>query len=456
MNSSRFQRLRDLDFRHLWHPFTQTSVWTEGDPLIVERGEGMELVDVDGNRFLDGISSLWCNVHGHGHPKLAAAIAGQAEKLAHSTLLGLSHETAIELAARLVEIAPAGLSRVFYCDSGASAVEAALRMALEYWYNRGDEKSRRRIRIAGLEGAYHGDTLGSVSVGFAERFHRGVAPAVVRALQAPPPHYFRFELGMDEAEACTKALSALSELFERHGDEIAVLAVEPLVQGAAGIWTQPVEYLKGAAELCRKHGILLLCDEIATGFGKTGTMFACEQAGISPDLMTIGKGLTGGYMPMSAVLATEQIFSVFTGPIERFNTFFFGQTFSGNPLGAAAALASLDLFQSGGLLALLPARCRRFRALLDEKIAPLAHVDEVRGLGLMTGIELTKTPGRRQAYEPQDRAGLKIVAAARKIGLIIRPLGNVLVLMPAPAMTDGDLERLVDLSAEAIAAALGK
>ncbi len=452
MASKQYNQLRDRDFKHLWHPFTQTSVWHEFDPLIIERGEGMELIDVDGRRYLDGISSLWCSVHGHSHPTLVAALEEQARKLQHSTLLGLSHDSAIALADELVEIAPPGLSRVFYCDSGASAVEAGLRMALEWCYHQG--KTARK-RICALEGAYHGDTLGSVSAGFAERFHRGVEPALVRALQVKPPHHFRFELGLDPSAAVEKSLLGLKDLFERLGAEIAVLAVEPLVQGAAGIWTHPPEFLSGVAKLCREHGILLLCDEIATGFGKTGTMFACEQAGVSPDLMTIGKGLTAGYMPMSAVLATEQIFSGFTGPIDRFNTFFFGQTFSGNPLGAALARSSLRLFRSEGLLDALPARSRYFGELLEQQIATLAHVDEIRRLGLMTGIELTKEPGKRQPYDPLDRAGLKIVAAARERGLIIRPLGNVLVLMPAPAMVERDLDRLVGITAESIRAALG-
>ena len=455
-HSPQYKKLRDLDFRHLWHPFTQSSVWFESDPLIVERGEGMELIDCDGNRYLDGISSLWCLVHGHSHPKLVAALTEQVRTLAHSTLLGLSHRPAIELAEKLISIAPPGLSRVFYCDSGASAVEAGLRMALEWWYHQGDPASRKRTRIAALEGAYHGDTLGSVSVGFAERFHRGVGPAVVRAFQVPPPHHFRFDHGMIETEATAAALAGVSRLFREHGEEIAVFAIEPRVQGAAGVWIHPPAFLTGVAELCRSYGILLLCDEIATGFGKTGTMFAVEQSGgIAPDIMTIGKGLTGGYMPMAAVLTTERIFSAFSGPIDRYNTFYFGQTFSGNPLGAALALASLELFEETELLRGMPEKNRRYRESLDRLITPLPHVDEVRCCGLMTGIELTKNPGTRTPFDTNDRAGLRIVAAARSRGLIIRPLGNVVVLMPAVAMPIEMLERLVQLTAESISAALG-
>src|SRR3954467_15873938 len=285
--------LQDDDLQFLWHPFTQQQGWEEEGPLIVEQADRCELIDVDGRRYIDGVSSLWCNIHGHRHPVLDIAVHEQLDRMAHSTMLGLSHPPAIELARRLVELAPPGLQRVFYSDSGSTAAEVALKMAFQYWQQRGGDDARK-TRFVTLREAYHGDTIGSVSVGGIDLFHSMYRPLLFDALKAEPG---------DAAD--------MERLLSEHGDEVAAVVMEPLVQGAAGMLTHPPGYLRAVRSLCDRHGALLICDEVATGFGRTGTMFACEQEGVSPDLLCLAKGLTGGYMPLAATLATERIYEAF-------------------------------------------------------------------------------------------------------------------------------------------------
>ncbi|HEV7883854.1 MAG TPA: adenosylmethionine--8-amino-7-oxononanoate transaminase, partial [Solirubrobacteraceae bacterium] len=319
----RTRELTRTDHRVLWHPFTQQQGWCEEEQLIIERAHGCTLVDTDGNAYLDGVSSLWCNVHGHGHPTIDAAIADQLQRVAHTTMLGLSHPPAIELAQRLVELAPQGLSRVFYSDNGSTAAEVALKMAFQYWRHRGEPG---RSSFICLRDAYHGDTIGSVSVGGIDLFHTCFGPLLFDTFHAEPG---------DPGD--------MRRLLEQHAGEIAAVIVEPLVQGAAGILTHPDGYLRAVRALCDEHDVLLICDEVATGFGRTGTMFACEQEGVAPDLMCLAKGLTGGYLPLAATLATERIYEAFLGDFEELKTFFHGHTYTGNPLACAAALATLDV-----------------------------------------------------------------------------------------------------------------
>lgn len=448
-------QLRTVDLDHLWHPFTQTSVWRDDNAPIIERGDGMYLIDTDGRRYLDGVSSLWCNVHGHGVPELVRAIHAQVDTLCHSTLLGLSHRPVLELTERLRTVLPGHLSRIFYADSGSAAVEAALRMCVEWWH-KSPKAAKPRSRILSLDTGYHGDTLGAVGVGYVESFHRSLRQSVVPSIRVPSPHPFRFEQLLSEEDALGRSIEVLQQAFRECGDELAACIIEPMVQGAAGIWTYPAAYLQEVERLCRRHGTLLICDEVATGFGKTGRMFAHELASVRPDVMIAGKGLTAGYLPLSAVAVTEDIFAGFTAPPEQLKTFYYGQTYAGNPVAAAAGIASLDLFASTGLLTSLQARLPRFHQLLDEQIGTLAHVDEVRKLGVMVGIELTKTPGARAPYDTADQAGIRIVREAWRRGVIIRPLGNVMVLMPAPAMEVRQLERLVSVTADSIREVLGE
>ena len=317
-----------LDHDHLWHPFTQQQAWCEEEPLVIERAEGSHLIATDGRRYLDGVSSLWCNVHGHRHPGIDRAIRDQLDRVAHSTMLGLSHPGAAELAARLVELAPPGLSRVFYSDSGSTATEIALKMAFQYQQQRGGQHVRRTSFVH-LRDAYHGDTIGSVSVGGIDLFHATYRPLLFKAHAAEPG---------DAGD--------LERILALHEEEVAAVIVEPLVQGAAGMLVHPPGYLRAVRELCDAFGVLLICDEVATGFGRTGTMFACEQEQVAPDLLCLAKGLTGGYMPLAATLATERVYEGFLGAPEEQRTFFHGHTYTGNPLACAAALASLDAFES--------------------------------------------------------------------------------------------------------------
>ncbi len=416
-----------LDRDHLWHPFTQQQGWCEEEPLTIERGEGTDLIATDGSRYIDGVSSLWCNVHGHRHPDIDAAVREQLAKIAHSSTLGLAHPCATKLAGRLVEIAPQGLSRVFYSESGSTAVEIALKMAFQYQQQRGGQHARRTSFVH-LRHSYHGDTLGAVAVGGIELFHSTYRPLLFENHPAEPG---------DAAD--------LERVLAAHEEEIAAVIVEPLVQGAAGMLIQPPGYLRAVRELCDRYGVLLICDEVATGFGRTGTMFACDQEGISPDLLCVAKGLTGGYLPLAATLATERIYEGFLGDPEEFRTFFHGHTYTGNPLACAAAIASLDAFERERTLERLQPKIELLEELLG-KVGAMHEVVEVRSHGFMVGIDLGE-------HDPALRLGHRVTLEARERGAIIRPLGDVVVLMPPLSISDRDLRRLVAIAADSIRAA---
>ena len=421
-------RAAQPDHDHLWHPFTQMRGWAQEDQVLIERAEGTELIDAEGNRYLDGVSSLWCNVHGHRHPMIDAAVREQLDRVAHSTMLGLSHPNAEELAARLVEIAPPGLERVFYSESGSTAVEIALKMAFQYWQQRGGQHVRRTSFVC-LRDAYHGDTIGSVSVGGIDLFHGKFGPLLFDSHRVEPGD-----------------LDRLARVLDLHEEEIAAVIVEPLVQGAAGMLLHPPGYLRGVRELCDRHGVLLICDEVATGFGRTGTMFACEQERVAPDFLCLAKGLTGGYMPLAATLATERVYEGFLGAHEDFRTFFHGHTYTGNPLACAAALASLDAFETERTLVRLQPKIRLLAELLAD-VEAMPEVAEVRQLGTMVGIDLGE-------HDPALRLGHQVTLEARKRGVIVRPLGDVIILMPPLSISKADLRRLVSVTAESIAEAL--
>jgi len=441
------RELAAWDHAHLWHPFTQMREWLAEDPLIIERAEGHYLIDVDGNRYLDGVSSLWCNVHGHRHPALDAALRDQVDRVAHSTLLGLGSVPSIELARRLVEITPANLTRVFFSDAGATAVEIALKMAMQYWQLRGDTQ---RTQFAALTEAYHGDTLGAVSVGYSEAFHRFFKPLLFPCHKINPPHVFRWQRGLSPDEALRAAIDEAEVLLRRHGPTLAALIVEPLMQGAAGMWAQPVGYLRALRELTQRYGVLLICDEVATGFGRTGKMFAVEHAQVQPDLLCVGKGVTGGYLPLAATLATEEIFAAFLGPYEELTAFFHGHTYTGNALACAVALASLDVFERDRVLDNVCRRQEGLRATLQQDFCGAPHVGDVRQWGLMVGIELLRSREAREAYPASQRMGMQVIKAARQMGVVLRPLGNVIVLMPPLGITEAELDRLCDVTHRAI------
>ena len=438
---------KSIDHSHLWHPFTQTSQWLADDPLVVERAEGYYLYDTEGKAYLDGVSSLWCNVYGHGEKSLVEAGKKQLDNLCHSTLLGLTHTSILDCTEVLMELAPKGLNRVFYSDSGTSAVEAAIRIALE-WCQKNNRPEK--TRLASLAGAYHGDTLGAVGIGFLDFFHSPLKSSVVESVRINPPHVYTFFEGLSEEEALSQSIKDLRQFFTDQSDTLAAFFVEPIVQGAAGIWVHPPEYLQEIAALCKKHSVFLIVDEVATGFYKTGSLFAHQLAEIEPDMMVLGKSLTGGYAALSCVLAREELFQGFTGAPSSGRTFFYGQTYAGNPIAARFAEANLKLIKAGVGLDDISERIEFFGQLVDEKISSLAHVDEVRRSGFMTGIELTKVAGGRGPYNPDEEIGLKIVRAAREQGAFIRPLGNAMFLMPAVTMPKAELEKLVDITAKSI------
>ena len=417
------------DRTYLWHPFTQQQGWHDEDAPIIERGDGVCLWDVDGRRYIDGVSSLWCNVHGHRHPAIDIAIRDQMDRVSHSTMLGLTHEPAIELAKRLVAIAPPGLRRVFYSDSGSTASEIALKMAFQFWQQRGGADARR-TKFVTLKNAYHGDTIGSVSVGAIDLFHATYRPLLFPTLAAEPGDIADMERLMDE-----------------HSGEVAAVVVEPLVQGAAGIRTLPDGYLRAVRELCDAHDVLLIVDEVATGFGRTGRMFACEHEDVSPDLMCLAKGITAGYLPLAATLATERIYEGFLGEFQEFRTFFHGHTYTGNPLACAAAIANLNVFEQERTIERLQPKVDLLERCL-RRVAAIPTVREVRQRGFMVGIELGDFP-------LDARMGHQVTVEARRRGAIVRPLGDVVVLMPPLSIETAELRRLVEITAQAIEVATG-
>ncbi|MHB8874547.1 MAG: adenosylmethionine--8-amino-7-oxononanoate transaminase [Myxococcaceae bacterium] len=438
----RHARLLALDRAHVWHPFTQMQQWPEDDPLVIAGAEGNYLIDDLGRRFLDGVSSLWVTVHGHRKKELDDAVRAQLGKVAHSTLLGLASVPSIELAEKLVGIAPAGLRRVFYSDSGSTSVEVALKMAYQYWAQKGRPEKRRFVA---LSEAYHGDTVGSVSVGGIELFHQLFSGLIFDVERIPSPYAYRWKGG----DCLEESLAAAKALLAKKSGELAALVVEPLVQGAAGMLMQPKGYLARLAALCREHEVLLICDEVATGFGRTGTMFAVEQEGVRPDLMCVAKGLTGGYLPLAATLATEEIYSAFLGDFASKRTFFHGHTYTGNPLACAAAIASLELFEKERTLEKMKPPVEALAGEL-AKVAGLPHVGEVRHRGLMVGIELVRDRETKEEYPYPDRQGHRVCLAARRRGVLLRPLGNVVVLMPPLSLTVDEARLLGEVVRESI------
>ena len=435
----------DRDKQVIWHPFAQMADWIREPQLTIVRGEGSYLIDDQGRRYLDGVSSLWCNVHGHNHPRLDAALRAQLDRMAHSTFLGLTHPTAIELAEMLVAAAPTGLSRVFYSDSGSTAVEIALKQAFQYWQLRGEQR-RHFVR---LEHAYHGDTLGAVGVGGIELFHRIFGPLIVDSIAVPSPVSYPNPDGLTPEEISGRSLRALEQVLASRGREIAAVVMEPLVQGAAGMIMHPPGFLAGVSRLCRAHGTLLIADEVATGFGRTGTLFACEQEGVSPDFLCLAKGISGGYLPLAATLTREEIFAEFLGERRELKAFFHGHTYTANPLACAVGIESLAMLEEGTVergkdLAGYLGR------LLRDFIAPMPWVGDIRQRGLMIGIELVADRSSGRPFAADAFQGARVCAAARRHGVILRPLGDVVVWMPPLAMTRDDADLLAHATIRAL------
>ena len=441
------RELLALDAAHVWHPFTQMQGWLDDRPLVIERAAGNWLIDTEGRRWLDAISSLWVTVHGHRKEAIDEALRAQLGKVAHCTLLGQASVPSIELAAKLAALAPKGLSRVFYSDSGSTAVEIAVKMAYQYWQLTGRAKKQKFVA---LKEAYHGDTIGSVSVGGMDLFHERFRGLLFPVERVNTPHAYRWQ-GKDPL---LESLAEIRALFEARAEELAGFVVEPLVQGAAGMLLQPQGWLAGVAALCREFDVLLLCDEVATGFGRTGTMFAVEQEGVTPDFLCLAKGLTGGYLPLAATLTSNRIYSAFLGRFDELKTFFHGHTYTGNPLACAAALANLALFTTEQTLE----RMKPAEGVLAEglaRISKLSHVGDVRRRGFMMGVELVKDLKTKEVFPFAERVGFQVCMAARKHGVLLRPLGNVVVLMPPLSLTLDEAQLLTEALADAITRVVG-
>lgn len=440
--------LEAWDKRYLWHPFTQMQDYCNESPLIIERGEGPFLFDSNGNRYLDGVSSLWVNLHGHRREEIDRAIISQVQQVSHSTLLGISNIPAIVLAKKLVEIAPPGLERVFYSDDGSTAVEIALKIAFQY---RQQKKSpqKRKHKFISLDYAYHGDTLGAVSVGGIDTFHRIYRPLLFSTYRIPAPYCYRCSLDKSYPACGCDCLNRAEEVIRQHHEEVTALIIEPLVQGAAGMIVAPAGYLKEIRRLCTAYDLLLIADEVAVGFGRTGTMFACEQEEVVPDLLCVAKGITGGYLPLAATLASGEIYEAFLGEHWELKTFFHGHSYTGNPLACSAALASLSVFERDCTLERLQPKI----AFLQEKLrrfSALPHVGQVRQKGFMVGIELVEDRESKRPFPPERKVGIRVIQEARKRGLIIRPLGDVIVIMPPLSIALDHLETLLNIVYDAI------
>jgi len=435
------EELLAWDDAHVWHPFTPHSVYRADDPLMVVAGESHYLVDADGSRYLDGVASLWCNLFGHRRPEIDAAIRAQLDRIAHSTLLGNASAPAVTLARRLVGLAPAGLTRVFFSDDGSTAVEVAAKMAYQYWQQADGGRGRARTAFLTLDSAYHGDTIGSVSLGGIDLFHQRYRPLLFETIRAPSPYTYRAPAGHSADSYGEWCIAELERLVRANAEQLAAVVLEPGIQGAAGMIVQPEGFVRRVRAVTRETDTLLILDEVATGFGRSGRMFASEREGVAPDLLCLAKGLTGGYLPMAATLTTERLFEAFLGPPAEGRTFFHGHTYTGNQLAAAAAHATLDIFEREGILERLQATIRHMAEALST-LADLAAVGEIRQYGLAAGIELVADRATRTPFPPAERRGMRVCRAARRHGVFLRPLGDVIVVMPPLTITDEEIERI--------------
>jgi adenosylmethionine-8-amino-7-oxononanoate aminotransferase len=450
-NESRNRTLAARDLRHLWHPCTQMHDHAGTVPLLpIVRGEGPWLVDADGRRYLDGISSWWTNLFGHANPRIGAALKDQLDTLEHVIFAGFTHEPAIELAERLTAITPAGLDRVFLADNGSAAIEVALKMSFHYWLNQGHGE---KTRFIALTGSYHGETLGALSVSDVALYRKTYAPLLLTPILAPSADTYEAEPGESPEAVATRRLGELRALLEQHAHETCAVIVEPLVQCAGGMRMYHPSYLTGLRALCDAFGVHFIADEIAVGFGRTGTLFACEQAGVAPDFMCLSKGLTGGFLPLSAVLTTTPVYEAFYAEYHAGKAFLHSHSYTGNPLACRAALATLDIFRDEPVLA----RNQVLAAHLAKRLAPLRdhpHVADIRQTGMIAAVELVRDKATRAAYPSEERRGLRVYLHGLEHGALLRPLGNVVYFMPPYVVTTDELDHLVDVAIAGIERAI--
>ncbi|MBF0486980.1 MAG: adenosylmethionine--8-amino-7-oxononanoate transaminase [Nitrospirae bacterium] len=450
-----YRDLCELDKKYVWHPFTQMSEWVEDDPIVIEEGLGCFIKDSRGRWYLDGVSSLWVNIFGHRKKEIDDAIKGQLDKIAHSTLLGLAGEPSILLAERLVNILKKSLcgdgglplTKVFYSDNGSTAVEVALKMAFQYWLHKG---VTGKNTFLSLNMAYHGDTIGAVSVGGIEVFHGTFKPLLFNTIKSPAPYCYRCELGLDRGTCAMACLNEMEKRLKEHNHEIAAVIIEPRMQAAGGMIAAPDGFLRGVRRLCSDYGVILIADEVATGFGRTGAMFACGAEGVAPDIICLSKGITGGYVPLAVTVATEEIYNAFLGKYGQMRQFFHGHSYTGNAIGCAAALAVMDLFDKEDTLNRLGPKIEILDMWL-RTIRGRAHVGDTRNAGFMAGVELVKNKATREAYPVEDKTGWRVAFDVRARGVLLRPLGDCIVIMPPLAISEENLGAMLDRIGESIA-----
>ena len=434
------ETLAAWDKRYLWHPFTQMQDWLAEAPVIIARGEGCYLIDVDGNRYIDGVASMWTSVHGHNHPELNTALKTQVDKVAHSTLLGYSNIPAIELAKKLVELTPVGLNKVFYSDNGSTAVEIALKMVYQYWQHKGEPQRKLFVHF---DKAYHGDTIGAMSVGGIDSFHATFDSLLFKGIRVSAPETYRSR-NTDDSAIKTQWLNTVENALSAHNGQIAGIILEPLIQGAGGMLLSPRGFLKELSALAKQWKTLLIVDEVMTGFGRTGKMWACEHESVTPDLLCTAKGLAAGYLPLAATLTTDEIYNAFLGEYRDLKTFFHGHTFTGNPLACAVALENIAIFDRENLLSRLQPTIEHFKNRLQE-FYRLSHVSDVRVCGLAAGIDLMKNPDTHTPYPFEEKVGIRVCKEALTRGALLRPLVNTIVLMPPLQVSISALDALLDI-----------
>ncbi len=436
----------DLDREYVWHPFTQMKDYETKDPVVIEKGEGVYLYDSEGNKYIDGVSSLWVNIHGHKVPEIDEAIKKQVDSISHSTLLGITNPPAAKLAEELIKICPPGLKKVFYSGDGASAVEVGIKMAFQYWKNKERPEKKKFLY---LENGYHGDTLGAVSVGGIDLFHSAFKDLLFDTHRAPSYYCYRCPLNKKFPSCRIACADEMGKILEEHHEEICAVILEPYVQAAGGMIVAPEGYLRKVREYCDKYDVLLILDEVATGFGRTGKMFACEHEDVCPDILVLGKGMTGGYLPLSATITNQKVYDAFLGDYEEYKTFFHGHSYAGNPISCAASIANIEVFEKRNTLAELKEKIEYFENELKE-FTGLSHVGDVRNKGLMAGIELVEEKKTKKPYEAKERIGWKVADKAMENEVLLRPLGNVVVLMPPLGIPMEDLKKLMNVTFQSI------
>ncbi len=445
------KKLIEKDLRYIWHPYTQMKDCEDLPPIPIERAEGIKLYGYDGNFYYDTISSWWCNVHGHNHPRIKAAIKEQLERLEHVLFAGFTHRPAVELAEKLVAITPEALTKVFYSDNGSTAVEAAMKMSFQYWQNTG---RKRKVKFLSLDMGYHGDTLGSMSVSGVDLFSEKFRPVLLDSFKAPTPYCYRCPLEMKENECSLECLGEMEKILKDNADEVCAIVIEPILMGAGGMIVYPAEYLRGVKELSGKYNVHLIADEVATGFGRTAKMFACEHAQVSPDFMCLSKGVTSGYLPMGVTLTTDEIFNAFYDDYDKHRTFYHGHTFTANPLSCAAAIASLDLFKEEGTLEKVPAVNKKLRSFLVE-MSSLPVVGDTRSIGVVGAMELVKDKKTKEPFTMAERIGLTVYKKGLEESLLLRPLGNIIYFFLPLCMREDELDDIFKRASGVIRSAIG-